>query len=130
MVWREDEYFYSVGVLKAIASWYDIISEVLMIGDYQITNKLGIALYKADFDMALNEIGRGKWDGRIDNKDFRDFKYFGRLQQIILADLYEITDGELEARGFYDIPRLRGIAYSRMVESLNNKGGKSIAKYR
>ncbi len=120
MVWVNDEYFYSVGVLKAIASWYDILSEVLMIGDYQITDQFALALYKADFDMALQAIGKENWRG-LTSSIFQDYSHFGRLQRIVIADILGIADYELQGLGFYDIPQLRGMAYYRMVEYLNER---------
>ena len=116
-MWINDVFYYSVGNLKGIAEHYESL----------YTNASLAALYyvaesKADFDRSLDGIGRGKWDGKVEGKKFPAFKYFGRLQQVILADLYGVTDKHLEAMGFYDIPRLRGMAYSRMVEFIN-KGG-------
>ena len=50
MPWVNEEYFYTVGILKAIAQQYKVIASVLMIGNYQIVNRYAIALFKADFD--------------------------------------------------------------------------------
>ena len=89
-----------------------------MIGDYQITGLYELIDFKVDFDKALDSIGRADWD-TLTSIDFYDYKYYGRLQKVVIADILGITDYELEARGFYDIPRLRGMAYSRMAENLN-----------
>ena len=118
MVWNNDVYYYSVGTIRAIACWYDVVSEVLMIGDFQITDRFALSLYKADFDRALRAIGKGNWQG-LTTTIFRNYRYFGRLQRLVIADILGITDHELEGWGFYDVPRLRGTAYSRMAENLN-----------
>lgn len=78
---------------------------------------------KIDFDRALDVMGRGHWsgtgfgDGAKDNK-FKTYRSFGRLQQVVIADIIGITDGELEQVGFYDIERLRGWAYGAMSSFL------------
>ena len=85
----------------------------------EVTNLWALAEFKADFDMALKSIGKGEWAGKIDK--FKDYKYYGRLQQIVIADILGIDDYELEGMGFYDIPRLRGYAYYLMCKSLNEE---------
>ena len=120
MPWIEDEYFYTIGILKAIADWYKVIASVLMIGNYQIVNRYAIALFKADFDTALSSIGKGKWEG-VTGEKFTNYKRYGRMQRIIIAQILGIADHELEGFGFYDIPKLRGLAYFRMLENLNDR---------
>jgi len=83
-----------------------------------ITDMFLVAEYKADYDNALRQIGRGNWQGNLDPV-FRNYKYYGRLQRIILATMLEIEDSQLEVWGFEDVPRLRGTALSRMMEVLN-----------
>ena len=39
----------------------------------------------------------------------------------MIADIYEIEDAELEVNGYYDIQRLKGLAYSFMTRVLNGK---------
>lgn len=150
-----DDYLYSVGMLKRIASAYQIIysgipanrttnctmEDVLVyilekdltgtiatrreLADLlnrsnDITDVFSIAEYKADFDMSLSSIGRGEWRG-LSSSSFRDYRYFGRLQRLIIADILHIEDNELRAFGFTDIPKLRGMAYYRMMRNLNDR---------
>ena len=127
MPWVNDRFYYTRGILEAIADWYDrkndygatsSIYEVLVIGDYQIVNAWGLVDFKADFDMALDYIGHGEWQG-LTSLVFRDYKYFGKQQRIVIADILGILDDELSGWGFYEIPQLRGQAYGRMVAFLN-----------
>jgi len=62
MPWVNDKFYYTNGTLRAIAGGYDTVSEVLMIGDYQIVNPYALVEFKADFDMALDSIGKTEWD--------------------------------------------------------------------
>ena len=120
-MWIGDEYKYNKKVLKAIAEGYQIVYEGLALSwRSEIVNEWSIAEFKADFDMALDSIGRGHWIGNIEEKEFRDFRYFGRLQRIVIADIYGIEDKELEGLGFVRIENMRGIAYSRMAHNLND----------
>jgi len=121
-MWQGNEYVYSARTLKVTARFYDKIYQGLPLSfTFEVTDPLQIAEYRADFDRALDAIGRGCWDGQIDDKDFWDFKFFGKLQRIVIADIYGIADEELEGRGFYRIPQMRGRAYRRMVECLNGE---------
>ena len=119
-MWRNDDYVYTSGILKGIATSYHHIyqriewytkarSEPIVINDPQ-----ALVEYKADFDMALNEIGRGTWSG-----EKADLRNYGRLQGVVVADIYEIEDDYLEALGYYDITKFRGMAYSFMARFLN-----------
>ena len=120
MGWIKDEYIYSKGILRMIAENYQTIYEALPVSwRIEIYNIHSIVEYKADFDTALNAIGRGHWDGSTEGKEFKDFKYFGRLQQIVIADVLGITVEELARRGFYKIPQLKGTAYRWMANHLN-----------
>ena len=78
-----------------------------------------IAEYKADFDTALKGIGRGKLTENINGSTFKDFRHYGRLQQIIIAVILGKTDYELEESGFYSVPRLRGYSFYLMKMFLN-----------
>ena len=119
-MWKGDQYYYSTKTLKIIAENYANIYEGLPLSlNYEVTNPFSLAEYKIDFDLALRGIGKGKWTGRIDGCEFKDFKYYGRLQRIIIADIFGVTDYELEGLGFYSIPRLRGYAYYLMRCYLN-----------
>ena len=82
------------------------------------TNLFIIAEFKADFDLSLSAIGKGDWRGIV-NSDFSAYRYFGRMQQVVIADIIGITDWELKQLGFYRIPRLRGLAYRWMANYLN-----------
>ena len=120
MSWVNDIYYYSAGILKAIAESYDSIYEDgLLLANHYISYLYAIAEYKADFDRALLEIGKGEWGG-LTSQNLKDYRYYGRLQQVIIADILGITDCYLAGLGFYDIPKLRGLAYYRMAERLNS----------
>ena len=129
MPWIKDEFYYTVGTLKAVADWYDTVNsydaysniyEVMMIGDHQIVNQWSLMEFKADFDIALDSIGRGEWDG-LTSSDFGDYKQLGKQQRVVIADIIGVPDYQLESWGFYDIPQLRGNAYGRMLSFLNEK---------
>jgi len=120
-----DKYYYSIGTLRDICASYSHIYQGIEFyrnGFYRYTDTdpWSIAEYKADFDIALQNIGKGKWAGEIEGRKFRDFRYFGRLQQIIIAIIMGVNDCELEGLGFYGISRLRGYAYYLMRSFLNN----------
>ena len=121
MGWSDDQltYTYKAGTLKAIAEYYGVIyGSAYRPGLFEIQNLFRIAEYKADFDMALSFIGKGGWRG-LEDTDFRAYRYFGRAQQIVIADILGITDRKLEAYGFFQIPQLRGKAYYWMMNYLN-----------
>jgi len=119
MPWINDTYFYTPGILKAIARGYvSLYEDGLLLANYRVDYLYAIAEFKADFDMSLSAIGRTKWDS-LSSADFGDYRHYGRLQRVVIADILDIPDYKLEGWGFYDIPRLRGTAYSRMVENLN-----------
>ncbi len=130
MAWKNDRYYYSKGFLRAIASSYHSIYESGLAIRYRtITNPWLIAEYKADFDQALEHLGQSRNPAKapklvLTNSRFKDYSRFSRLQQIVIADIIGVTDVELLDRGFYDIPRLRGYAYSLMAKYLN-KGAES-----
>ena len=120
MGWKGDQYFYSKRTLRTIAENYPL-SDGLPTFWGQITNPWALAEYKADFDMALNSIGRGRWVG-LDGLKFKDYRYYGMLQQIVIADIFGVSDEKLV--GFYNtswIPRLRSYAYFKMMEYLNGE---------
>jgi len=119
MGWINDTYFYSKRTLKTIAENYTTLYDGLPLRS-EVTNLWSLAEFKADFDIALSSIGRGKWSGEI--LQFKEYRHFGRLQQIVIADILGIDDYELEGLGFYSIPRLRGYAYYLMVTHLNRGG--------
>ena len=121
MPWVNDTYYYTRGVVSAIVEWYCLLYDrQLIIGPYQITHLFTLVEFKADFDIALDSIGRGDWRGVVD-PNFKAYKYFGKEQQVVIAGILGIGDNELTARGFYQIPQLRGKAYSRILDALNSK---------
>jgi hypothetical protein len=143
-MWQGDKYEYSARELRAIAENYQ---EVTMSVYFTRQEHEGggvsyhpVLDFKIDFDRALDYIGRGKWDGDIlftklgdryvpESKEYKVFRHFGRLQRIVIADIYWIDDYELEREGFYSIPRLRGYAYSQMARYLNGLplwGGRKV----
>ena len=125
MGWNGNEYFYSKHTLRTIAANYLNIYEGLPLSlNEEVVNPWALAEYKADFDMALRNIGRGRWIG--EKGEFKSFRHYGRLQQIIIADIMGIDDYELEDLGFYDISRLKGYAYYLMQIYLN--GGNNVNK--
>ena len=115
MGWHNEEYFYTIGTLKAIAYGYECLYS-----DAHLASLFLVAESKADFDISLNAIGRGEWRGLV-SQDFRHYKDFGKEQQVVIANILWITDVWLEGLGFYQIPQLRGQAYSRMVAFLNER---------
>lgn len=119
-MWVGNQFFYSKRLLKTIAESYANLYDGLPTLRGQIINPWVIAEYKADFDIALSKLGRGHWDDNL--KAFKYYRHFGRLQQIVIADILGIDDYELAHLGFYDITRLRGFAYYSMRTILN--GGK------
>ena len=118
VMWKDGQYYYSTRVLKSIAENYLTLDDGLPLSwRVEIYNPWAIAEFRADFDMALRGIGRGKWTGAV--QDFKYYRNFGRLQRIIIADILKIDDRELTRLRFYDIPRLRGYAYYLMRCFLN-----------
>ena len=105
-------------LLKVIAGEEPSYQECLEIFRWSsdITDPFSVVEYKSDFDRAFNQIGRGEM-GEL--TEWRDYKYFGRLQRILIAQMLSLGEGFLESQGFTDVPRLRGTAYSRMMEVLN-----------
>jgi len=119
MPWINDTYYYTKRTLQAIAETYDSIYwDGLLLGNYHIDYLKSIAEYKADFDRALDFIGRGYWRGTTKSKHYRQF---GKLQRLIIGDILGKEDWELGGWGLYDVSKLRGIAYFRMLEYLNER---------
>lgn len=114
-MWVNDTYYYSKGILKAIARNYE-----RLYADGESHQLLSIAESKADFDRALDLIGKGHWMGLVGNH-FGDYRPFGRRQRIIIADILDISDYKLQAWGFPDPRTLRSRAYRDMLDVLNRK---------
>ena len=107
MSWIDGKYYYSVRVLKAIASNYAQIYEGISFNGHTVVNPWSLAEYKADFDIALSAIGKGRWGG-IKSKG-----NFGRLQKVIIADILGIKDYVNR------VSQMRGYAYHLMADRLN-----------
>ena len=119
MPWVSDtEYVYTKGVLDAIAIGYKSIYEYLDLGFHTVTSMDRLIEYKADFDLALDSIGRGHWTG-LNETDFMTYSDYGREQRVIIARILGIEDYELQAYGFRHVPQVRGRAYWEMCNFLN-----------
>ena len=122
MGWENNRYIYSKRILKVIAENYGSLYDGLPLSPHwEETNPITLAEYKADFDRALNSIGRGHWQGNLNGYKPQDYRHYGRLQQLIIADILGAGEQELLRMGFYDIPRLRGFAYYLMTRFLNGE---------
>ena len=82
---------------------------------------------KIDFDLALNSLGHGKWDGmEWDDGEPRtrleDYRGFGNLQIVIIADVLGYKNEDLEAYGIKNPPNWRRRAYRRMRDFLLQEG--------
>ena len=129
MGWQDETYFYSVKILRVIAENYTSVYDGLEFRPgHLITNPWALAEFRADFDVALQSIGKGRWTGNINGHKFKDYYHYGRLQRIVIADIFGMSDYALEGLGFYDIPRLRGYAYYLMCCVLNGTGGNNDQK--
>jgi len=119
MPWINDTYYYTRGIVNAIVEWYCLLYDRQMqIGPYQITHLFTLVEFKADFDIALDSIGRGEWRG-LTSHNFNDYRQFGRMQRVIIASILGITDYELQSFGFNDAKQLRYEAYKRILGVLN-----------
>ncbi len=118
-MWKENKYYYSRRTLQTIAKYYcNIYDGLPVLFGEDLTNPLGLAEFKADFDMALDGIGRGRWTGNI-NGDFKTYRNYGILQRLIIADIMGIDEVELARLHFRNIPQLRGYSYYLMRLRLN-----------
>jgi len=93
------------------------IAELLRRSD-DITAPDSLVEYKADFDTALNELGRGKWCG-LQSHDFSDYKDFGQYQRAIIASILDIGDYKLKALGLPRSRQYRQEAFIEMARFLN-----------
>ena len=129
--WIRDNFRYSRWLLERIAASYQHIYDRIVLSSYTetldgsrierertISNRINLIEYKADFDRALSAIGTGQWEG-IKGLKISNYKGFGRLQKVIIADVLGINSWELEEIGFYRIPQIRGYAYHLMADRLN-----------
>lgn len=112
------EYYYSSRLLKTIADNYEHIYEGIPFWAYEVTNPWSIAEYKADFDIALSNIGKGRWRG-TNGYQLVDYPGFGILQKMVIARIIGIDDYELERMGYERPWRLRGLAFREMADILN-----------
>ena len=131
-MWRNDNYIYTSGILKGIATSYHHIyqriewytkarNEPIVIDD-----PLALVEYKVDFDCALNEIGRGTWVGGERLGEFGDYRYFSKFQRLIIADILGVL---LEDTRINYAEQLQGRAYGKLCWLLNEPNDLSfIAK--
>ncbi len=112
MAWVGNKFRYSPTKLRKFAGGYKEI-------DYDLRfNRWGeLAEVKADFDNALDGIGRGRWTGPL--RKFKFYRNFGDYQRIVIADILGKTDAELTKMRFDDIIGLRKAAYRMMCQFLN-----------
>jgi hypothetical protein len=96
-MWQNDKYYYSKHILKEIAYRYDAFYEGIE-GNYNndIVNPWSLAEFAADFTMAFNKIGRGKWSGEINDIPVNYRRMFGKLQSTVLSDILGENDGHSE----------------------------------
>lgn len=119
MGWRNGQFFYTKRLLDAIALNYKSIYEGLPLSwANEIYYLHDIVEYKVDFDCALKGIGRGNWRGLTSTK-LKDYKGFGRAQQVVIASILGIPEYELD---FWDILHFRSYAYYLMCQYLNKEG--------
>ena len=107
----EDEYKYSVTILRGIAGNYHRLYQegftfVTKGGVHHVTPMEGMPLniidYKADFDTAWKAL---PW----------------KMYIIVDYDIKGITDHELELLGYYNPPKYKAIAYRQMANYLNGR---------
>ncbi len=111
MTWQGDNYRYGQKELRTIAELYK---------DIAVDSAIGVIEKKADFDNALNSLGKGHWTGWLEDiQPFRYYRGFSRLQRVIIADILGMTDYELRWMGFNAVGYLRARAYYRMQKFLN-----------
>jgi len=130
MPWNNDIYYYTQGIVNAIVEWYCLLYDrQMIIGTYQITHLFTLVEFKADFDIALDSIGRGEWRGLTSHR-FNDYRQFGRMQRVIIASILGIKDYELRAFGFNDAKQLRYEARKRMLGILNKNLGHRFTSHK
>ncbi len=112
MAWVGNKFRYSPTKLKKFASGYAGIHY-----DMRFARWGELAEIKADFDCALDGIGRGKWGGTL--RKFKTYRNFGDYQRIVIADILGKTDTELTKMRYDDIIGLRKTAYRMMCQFLN-----------
>ncbi len=118
-----ETFYYTRVILETIAEDYRRLYEGLSFRDDLIINPWSLAEYKADFDMALRGIGKGKWNGNLLD-EFKYYRNYSKRQRVIIAAMFGIQDTELTRLHFRDIPRLRNYAYFLMKMYLN--GGNNV----
>lgn len=116
-------------ITRSYESLYTVGIEIVITDDIvvRVGEPLSVMEFKADYDLALQSIGRGHWVG-LTSLDFGYYKQYGKQQQTVIADILGMSDYELQGRGFYQIDQLRGSAYSRMLAFLNNLTGKVFVR--
>ena len=122
MPWVNDKFLYSSKLLQVIAKNYLSLYAGLPrpLGKEEIMNCWDLAEFKADFEMALNAIGGGKWhDGITALTECRNFSY---TQLVVVADMLGIDKLPIGAVYPGDIDKITKIAYAGMRRFLNGGG--------
>ncbi len=115
-----EQYRYTSDALRMIARYYDRIYDGLPVNGLTL-NPWSLAEFKADFDLALRRLGRGHWTGDNQSDDFRYYRSYGRLQQVIIADIIGVPWQELLRLGFNHVSWLRSYGYGLMARHLNGE---------
>ena len=101
MGWRKGRYFYKVGLLRYLAdNWDNLYIDGVDMGEHTRTNPIEIAEWRADFEFALNKIGR-------------------RARTAIKEYIKGTEDYVMEMRGYYEPRKLRNKGYHNMKILLN-----------
>ncbi len=109
-MWKGNEFLYSVKILKAIAeNYFTLYDGVSFREGNLLTDPLSIAEYKADFDNALNALGKGHWDGEYPSR----VNHFSDLQHVILIDI------RTQSLNHHENTHIRSQAYHLMKVYLN-----------
>lgn len=134
MAWDKDKqiYFYTSGVLRAVASCYVNLYEdgLIFRDDKALRDVWALADYRADFDVALSSLGkRFEYLGA----PLKDYHGYNDLQLSVISDIvYGVLDEQirdyamekdLTSLGKRYIIYMRGGAYRLMCKYLN--GGKN-----
>jgi hypothetical protein len=122
-MWKGLDYHYSKMVLKAIAAFYGQDTIYTVLDRIVARDPCSVTEYKADFDRALNQIGRCKDWGNQDIEDvkWKECRKYGIWQQLVIADCIGATDEDVRRMRLPEdqIPKLTGQAYGAMARFLN-----------
>ena len=116
----QEQYRYTSDALRTIARYYGHIYDGLPVNGLTL-NPWSLAEFKADFDLALRRIGRGRWTGNNESCDFRHYRSYGRLQRVIIADILGVPWQEMLRLGFTRLAWVRSFGYGLMARHLNGE---------